>query len=89
MGGCVGASSAVTFLCLILWASCVTEHPPWDPFLEWESPPDRVTWDGLIGPGAEDLFDRISIDGEFLPARPISLSGLHIHKGLLVDGHDL
>lgn len=53
------------------------------------SPPDQVTWDGLVGSSAKDFFHRVSIDGEFLPACPICLCGLHIHKGLLVNGHDL
>jgi len=51
--------------------------------------PDGVTWDGLVGPCAKDLFDRVTIDGEFLPARPICLRGLHIHKGLLMNCYDL
>lgn len=52
-------------------------------------PAERVTWDGLVGPRAEDLFDRVTVDGELLPACPICLRGLHIHKGLLVDRHNL
>jgi len=53
------------------------------------TPPGLVTWDGLVGSSAKDLFHRVSIDGEFLPACPICLRGFHIDKGLLVDRHDL
>lgn len=51
--------------------------------------PDGFTWDGLVGPCTKDLFDRVTIDGEFLPARPICLCGLHIYKGFLVNRYNL
>lgn len=66
-----------------------SQHGPCGLQRPLRSLPDGVTWDGLVGPCAEDLFDRVTVDGELLPARPICLCGLHIHKGLLVDRHNL
>lgn len=78
----LGAERAVTFLLLILWASCVTEHPPWEPFhgtglfLNW------VGWGSRCAHHQTELPGMVSlgpVQKTFFTGSPLMVnSSLHV-----------